>query len=473
MKIIRTTLALFVTLCLLTTATQADTITLKDGKILEGTIVGETDESVKIKIKLSATITDEKTIPREDIAEIKILNEEDLAFQEVQNLIPSQPLLTAADYANNIRTGPERFLATYPQSKYEPQVKKILEELEAEKAKAAEGSILLDGNWITAAEQRADRANVDSKILLYNMRRQAADNDYVGVLRNFDKMEAEFIGTEGFVAAIDLALDALQSYGGAVNASLSDFDARMRLREEQLQLLADFKRKENEATFAAEIAAHQAAVTRDTARGIRWIAFNANSKESLSSNAAQVAEATARIKGLDRRALAAAAAALDNAKLAIKKEDLKSAQSQLKTASDLIGTKGIYFAGIAKDMEKLDADLKARDLAARESAAEDPAKRLREAATGTTDVTTPAGNPLKAIMDAKAAELEKKKEKSKASAPGKAAPIASAATPVVTTPVPPPVASGGGISFQKIIFIIAGLLVVVTVGALVYQKQKG
>ena len=75
---------------------QADIVTLKDGKSLEGNILSETPTAVRMRYKLTPKIWDEKDIPRTDIAEIVKQKPEEVEVIELRKLLPTTDLMTAA-----------------------------------------------------------------------------------------------------------------------------------------------------------------------------------------------------------------------------------------------------------------------------------------------------------------------------------------------------------------------------------------
>ncbi|MEC7222883.1 MAG: hypothetical protein VXW02_01300, partial [Verrucomicrobiota bacterium] len=62
---------LIISLALLCNYLSADSITLKNGTVLEGKIVEENPQSITIEYKVTKSINDLKTVNRSDIAKIE------------------------------------------------------------------------------------------------------------------------------------------------------------------------------------------------------------------------------------------------------------------------------------------------------------------------------------------------------------------------------------------------------------------
>src|SRR5581483_5043345 len=80
----------------------ADTVTLKTGDKLNGKITSETDSQVTMRVQVSATISDERTINKDEIASIEKEQPDELAFQDLRNLKPDPQMSYSADTYDRI-----------------------------------------------------------------------------------------------------------------------------------------------------------------------------------------------------------------------------------------------------------------------------------------------------------------------------------------------------------------------------------
>ena len=95
----RQTLKFFILFILLITPhVYADTIKLKDGTTLEGKILEENPSTIKIEYNVTKSIKDIKSINRSEIKEITKVSEDEIAFNAIKSLLPTEDLLSTDDY---------------------------------------------------------------------------------------------------------------------------------------------------------------------------------------------------------------------------------------------------------------------------------------------------------------------------------------------------------------------------------------
>jgi len=80
----------------------ADTVTLKTGERLEGKITGETDKDVTISVRVSDGVTDERTISKDDISSMDKTPPDEIAYQAIKNLRPSENAFTVSAFDGDI-----------------------------------------------------------------------------------------------------------------------------------------------------------------------------------------------------------------------------------------------------------------------------------------------------------------------------------------------------------------------------------
>ncbi len=135
-------------------AAHADTVKLKNGTVLEGTIVAEDDNQITIEVEYAGgTITRTETINKSGVAEVKRLTEEEKAYQVVQkyelNPARSFPL---ARYDQAINDVFRPFVTRFPDSPHREEVMGKIVLWEAERAQVAAGRAKYRGEWMAAAE---------------------------------------------------------------------------------------------------------------------------------------------------------------------------------------------------------------------------------------------------------------------------------------------------------------------------------
>jgi hypothetical protein len=162
--------AVFVSLCLalaaaFLAAAHADTVVLKNGTTIEGTIVAEDDSQLTIEVQYAGgTITKRDTISKSDIAEIRRLTDEEKAWLEVQQLALN-PLssFSLERYDTAIHGVFRPFLERFPDSAHREEVTAKLALWEAERAQVAAGMTKYRGQWMSAADavKQAERERIE------------------------------------------------------------------------------------------------------------------------------------------------------------------------------------------------------------------------------------------------------------------------------------------------------------------------
>jgi hypothetical protein len=217
----------------------ADKIKMRDGKEYNGTITAEDGTSVTIKYQLTPTIPDFKTIPRSEIVSIEKQTPEDLDASKVKALLPTDDFLLPSDYRKLIESGPDRFTATYPQSKYRAEMEKIKATLQDEMAKARRGMRKVDGKWLGALELNANEYNITTLKNLRTMEKLAKADRYREAMLAFHDVEGSGKFSVNYPKAIDLARAILDKYGAQLGQMAKDVPTKLKQREEDLKTLTE------------------------------------------------------------------------------------------------------------------------------------------------------------------------------------------------------------------------------------------
>jgi len=108
----------------------ADTLTLKSGEKLEGKITAETAADVTMEVRVSAGITETRTVPKADVTAVEKDKPDDVAWQPLKNIKsgPNSLPKTAYDPLISALRG---FITQHPDSPHVEEAKKALAPLEA------------------------------------------------------------------------------------------------------------------------------------------------------------------------------------------------------------------------------------------------------------------------------------------------------------------------------------------------------
>ncbi|MCX7887257.1 MAG: hypothetical protein N3B01_08425 [Verrucomicrobiae bacterium] len=158
---------IFVLLWCLAASVWADTLLLKDGTVVHGNIVAETDTEYVVERSLAGgTIKTKTTYRKADVSEVSRSRPEEKAaaaakqaYEATKRYQLDPNASFSKDHYERVINGVLRkFLADYPDSPFAAEVRERLAAWEAERDKVAAGMIKRNGRWFTASEVAADNA---------------------------------------------------------------------------------------------------------------------------------------------------------------------------------------------------------------------------------------------------------------------------------------------------------------------------
>ena len=254
---------------------RADIVTLKDGKKLEGTILEQKPEGVLMKYKVTAKIMDEKFIPMADIAPGGILKEkpEEVEIKELRKLLPTADLMTAEKYEQLIQDRLRPFTNRYPGTPQADEIKKVIDDLQAEKEKVVAGGLKLEGRWLTPQEARAEKYNVDAYLVRQAMNDKAAAGDLSGALRDFDLLADKkkfHLASIYYPKALEEAVAILTTYDAKLSQMIKDQPVLQKQRDESMKRLVEPDLSRAKAAIEKEVS--DANTRRDLERkDSKWV----------------------------------------------------------------------------------------------------------------------------------------------------------------------------------------------------------
>jgi hypothetical protein len=173
----------------------ADTIKLKDGTVLEGTVVSQDEQTVHLRIDVSGgTIFQTRQIPVADIAEIRILTEEERAqqameqeFAALQKLkVHPQQSYRLEDYDRVLQRF-QAFQSQYTNSPHLAEISALIAPWQAERDQVAAGMVKYNGEWVSRAELSQQAASIQARQLIEQARAQFVSGQYLPALQLLNK----------------------------------------------------------------------------------------------------------------------------------------------------------------------------------------------------------------------------------------------------------------------------------------------
>ena len=202
----------------------ADTITLKSGESVEGKITSETDKAITVEVKISASITDERVVPKSDIANVEKATPDVIAYRAIAGYHLGVDSLALSQYDAPIEAL-RGFVRQYPDSSRLTSVKTILHSYEDEQARVGRGEVKLNEKWLSKDEAEKEKVQVGAHLAYSYMQSQSAAGDYIGAMTTFNEMEKSFPGAAVMPQAIDFAKQVLPALKASVAKMMANAKA--------------------------------------------------------------------------------------------------------------------------------------------------------------------------------------------------------------------------------------------------------
>ena len=264
-----------------------DVIFLKNGKKMEGRIVGEDDERYVLEVKVSASIRDEKIIPRADVLRIEEEAEDEKVFGELADLVPTPDLLGGEAYAERIEML-EAFLKDHPGSARADKVMEMIEALKAELTVVEPGGFKFGGEMVTADDYAADAYAYDARISEKKIRGAITRGDLLAALRMFETHDVDFAESEGRPGLAALMLQVLAAYRAEVSDSLESLESRLAARNTGLERMNPDDRARTERALREEADNLSKRFSEEKAARVQWVTPHLFHKESLEETLRQI-----------------------------------------------------------------------------------------------------------------------------------------------------------------------------------------
>ncbi len=270
------------TLSLLTVAMpcMADTFTLKDGTVLEASVLKEDADSYTLEVQVTKSIKDERKIAKADVQKVDVVKPDLIAFEPISKLLPTPDFLSAEDYAVKI-SAVNKFLEANRGSSKSKDAKAILETLKAEAAAVAAGGLKMNGKVVTSAEYQANQFDIDARIQEAKIRSMVANTNMLHALRAFSDFDKDYRTTLSYGSLSPLMSQVIKGYVAELKQSLLGLDARVKEREQGLQRMAPADRFGTEAAIKEENAAIEAQYQAEKTAKQNWPTITPYHKASL------------------------------------------------------------------------------------------------------------------------------------------------------------------------------------------------
>jgi len=320
---------------LLSVALRADSITLKDGRELKGDVIEDGPDGVLIDYFVTATIKDQKLVPKDDIAKLSVIPADEKAFAAMGSLTAPSTVLDTSFYDALIEKKIPEFLSKYPYSRHLTQVRNVQDSLEAERSRIRQGDRKIEGTWLTAEAIEEDPYQTTALIKFSSMKERSLAGDPVAALQGYELIEKNYPGARVIPPAVDAALLQLDALQDKLTQAQLNFDILDKKRQKAIAFAPADQAKEIKDAVDKDAAIAKAAAAAAQLDGTKFFPVFPNSKEALDALKAVIDSERTRLLTLQKTPMRDGLAATDAAFKFAAAGKTQQAQEQLAQAQKL------------------------------------------------------------------------------------------------------------------------------------------
>lgn len=291
-----------------TSFVNADILVLKNGTKVEGNILEQNDQGIRMKYRLTPKIMDEKVFPTADIAQVIKQRPEEVEVVELRKVLPTADLLKADEYEQIIQDRLRPFVNKYSGTPEAKEVEAIIANLQEEKTKVSNGQVKLEGKWLTLKESKAESFNVEAFRIVSAMRAAAAKQDYTGALRDFDRLtnpHPAYAASTYYVQAIPEAIAILDKWIAVLDKMSAEQPQLAKARKDGLSKLEGPELSKTKNAIEDEFNKWRAAMDSERRQKIRWTAPYKYELSTIQMAQKEAVGERTRLQGIDLEALKA------------------------------------------------------------------------------------------------------------------------------------------------------------------------
>lgn len=315
-------------LLLTTSSLTADTIKLKSGETIEGTVTSETRDSVTIDVPFSATIMDSRVISKADIEAMDRQTKDQRAFLELTKLENPKTALDASGF-EKIRLQIETFIQTFPNSAHLADARSLLAKIEEREERLAKGQVKVNGEWLSAEEYAAEKYQITAAAIADEMKRFTAEGNPVGALNLFEDMKKSYPHSIAFADAVATAKIALADLERRLAFEMGNVQTKLAERARSIELTAQADRERVRLAMEAEDARLKRIAEQAAAAGRKFFPISSIDANGLKSMQAAAVEFKRDLARPEYAALASQVSAAQNTIKAVADSNVDAARAAL------------------------------------------------------------------------------------------------------------------------------------------------
>lgn len=313
----------------------ADSITMKNGQEIKGEVISDGPDGVLIDYYVTATIKDQKLIPKDEIAKISVIPPDEKAFADLGSLTAPPSVLDTSFHDALIEKKIPEYLAKYPYSRHLGELRAALGQLEAERSRIRQGDRKIDGAWITVSAIEADPYQTTAMIQFATMKEKSQANDPVAALQGYELIEKTYSGSRILADAVVVALKQLDVLQDKLSLSRINYDILDKKRQKAIALAPADQAKEIKDALDKDAALAKSSISAAQSDGSKFFPVFPNNKEALEALKTLVDSERTRLLLLQKTPMRDGINATDEASKLVAAGKTQQAKDQLVSAQKL------------------------------------------------------------------------------------------------------------------------------------------
>lgn len=271
---------------LLNSTASADKFVMKDGSVINGSIISQTSTSYLLRAEVTNNVYSEKTILKSDVSKIIKIDPSIETFKKLKTILPTPNLMEEKDYEAVIKTDLEPFIEKYPNSPHIEEAKSILDTLKKEQHIIKTGGVKLGGKILTSEQIDADRYNVSVAKEYHKFITYASKKQYRPALSTLERLEANYPDSQYTRKAQNTALTILPLYEEKLQKLYDGHETLLTKRERALQSMSSSDKNRTKKIFTAEEQRYQQLLdaTKKNKKKAKWLPINSYFLEPIERN---------------------------------------------------------------------------------------------------------------------------------------------------------------------------------------------
>lgn len=313
---------------------RADAVVLKGGERIDGKILSETDAELTIQYKVTASISDERTIKKSEIEKIEKASPDIEAWAQFKDVKLGEDSMDPTTYTHQI-AALNNFITQFPQSPSVPAAKTLLAAFEGEKKRMDAGEYKFDGKWLSKEELKVERVQVLGNSYLRQLKRLTAAGRLQDAMGVFEVLEKQVPGAAVFPEAVEITQRNLNTLKQAAEANQKRLFQKAREENGALEKLTEPQRTQSAKDLKYLRETTETNVAAIERSGVKWMPLSPATEKSMISLSNKAGNELVRLNGLPVDAMKQSLAETAKAKAAVANGDLAAAKDAYSKAGQL------------------------------------------------------------------------------------------------------------------------------------------